>query len=1008
VIVIVLKRRKKHHNKNKIKPELIVDTPSGTNADGDVSLSSAHLVSHDISGFIALKGLSENDLRADAVKRSLQAAIAQIPVDCGVDVDSSAINLHDIHTDANGLARLKFELRLHGISGAETDAVRAQLSEALNVSSKTRCQPFINNLADHGIVEGTDRIIPKNIVFIDAGIDAHGELSARRRRNPRQRKRAVIRKEHAIDTVTAAVGVGTVHGDDKNMVFVGGEITVADLQPADFRAHRQLRVAVANAIKASSQDPTNVQGGTSEIISKRLTKNGALCVKYTMGIPGGNIRLATETISELNNALTNGGGVFVTNLQKELKTLNIPKLQGRHLRVIDQNHHINGQPFTNHSEIKKNVIQGKIELEGLEPDDVNHDAGVKGAFKRTLSNMLKLDLAHTKIDLKGSKGIKGRTKVEYDIEPKSKMNDEMIQSTVNLMDDAKLDFVAELKATARKSRRKTKGIKRIESVTVHQLTAKPEKITINTSSDEGFIDGSLIMHGIDEKTFNHDENLQEAMQMTLESLPQFKKGELNKIHAIVTGATQLSDGSLQVNYRVKLEKSLDDLAKNDIKKSLAKSFEDGGVQFLSSLKKEADRNGRRVASISRLKSIDSSALHFMTSRTRRPSSHLESAQNTISDNSSADINGIFRFGGISKSEFVKNDEIQISIAEAITNIAKEEGLDLASSALKFVGIRTQGNASLKISFKISTGGAQAGLCRKINKRVEDLCANGGMGMLSEMNKFIKSKKLDVKKITLKPGCNMKCVRTRLRSAVKSIIQLNRASSGLSDFTDAPLTAKGKRGLQLHGSQRQESVQAMELSDNDGEPVLVPSRSASRRRRLGRSSSQLSATDVHEQDDENARTALQRRRDRRKRRLRLKAGKTGETEENNPGTKAAEKDGTNGAEVNVDEQVSLRRPERRKASGKDGSNEQPQQISSRKNRRVERRKMRKTRAEEVADQGVTAENAEALGDWFFGEETGVKAAASNEKAKVKQKRSRRRTRRKSQTKIQQTEAEVDEL
>lgn len=125
--------------------------------------------------------------------------------------------------------------------------------------------------------------------------------------------------------------------------------------------------------------------------------------------------------------------------------------------------------------------------------------------------------------------------------------------------------------------------------------------------------------------------------------------------------------------------------------------------------------------------------------------------------------------------------------------------------------------------------------------------------------------------------------------------------------------------------------------------------------------------------------------------------------------AAEKDGTNGAEVNVDEQVSLRRPERRKASGKDGSNEQPQKNSSRKNRRIARRKMRKTRAVEVADQGVTAENAEALGDWFFGEETGVKATASNEKAKVKQKRSRRRTRRtKTQTRIQQSEAEVDEL
>jgi hypothetical protein len=693
-----------------------------------------------------------------------------------------------------------------------------------------------------------------------------------------------------------------------------------------------------------------------------------------------------------------------------LKTLNIPKLQGRNLRVIDQNHHINGQPFTNHSEIKKNVIQGKIELEGLEPDDVNHDAGVKGAFKRTLSNMLKLDLAHTKIDLKGSKGIKGRTKVEYDIEPKSKMNDEMIQSTVNLMDDAKLDFVAELKATARKSRRKTKGIKRIESVTVHQLTAKPTIAKLDTSSDEGFIDGSLIMNGIDEKTFNHDENLQEAMQMTLESLPQLKNSGLNKIHAIVTGATQLSDGSLQVNYRVKLEKSLDDLAKDNIKKTLTKSFEDGGVQFLSSLKKEADRKGRRVASISRLKSIDSSSLHFMTSRTRRPSSHPEIAQNTISDNSSADINGIFRFSGISKSEFVKHNDVQSAIAEAITHIAKEEGLDLASSALKFVGIRTQGNSLLKISFKISTGGAEAGLCRKINKRVEDLCADGGVGMLSEMNKYIKSKKLDVKTITLEPGCNMKCVKqqtkTRLQSAVKSIINLNRANTGLMAFTDAPLTAQGKRGLQLRGSLRTQSVKAMELSDTDGEPALVPSRSA-RRRRLGKSS-QLSATDVHEQEDENARTALQRRRDRRKRRLRLKAGKTGETEENNPGTKAAEKDGTNGAEVNVDEQVSLRRPERRKASGKDGSNEQPQKNSSRKNRRIARRKMRKTRAEEVADQGVTAENAEALGDWFFGEETGVKAAASNEKAKVKQKRSRRRTRRKTQTTIKQSEGDLDEL
>merc|ERR1719329_1580229 len=84
---------------------------------------------------------------------------------------------------------------------------------------------------------------------------------------------------------------------------------------------------------------------------------------------------------------------------------------------------------------------------------------------------------------------------------------------------------------------------------------------------------------------------------------------------------------------------------------------------------------------------------------------------------------------------------------------------------------------------------------------------------------------------------------------------------------------------------------MELSDTDGEPALVPSRSA-RRRRLGKSS-QLSPTDVHEQEDENARTALQRRRDRRKRRLRLKAG---ETEENKPGTKAAEKDGTNGPTV----------------------------------------------------------------------------------------------------------------
>merc|ERR1711871_808138 len=140
-----------------------------------------------------------------------------------------------------------------------------------------------------------------------------------------------------------------------------------------------------------------------------------------------------------------------------------------------------------------------------------------------------------------------------------------------------------------------------------------------------------------------------------------------------------------------------------------------------------------------------------------------------------------------------------------------------------------------------------------------------------MQKHMKPNALGSKQISLEDGTNMRCIQTRLRSAVKSVMKLNRLTSGLSDLDDAAMAVKGKKKMELQSAGRMQSVAVVEkeagdIDDIDGEPALVKTRS---RRRLGSSRTKRNTPTG---DDEGSRNALQRRRERRNRRLGLKSGK----------------------------------------------------------------------------------------------------------------------------------------
>ena len=875
VVVIVVRRRGRKNKKKKVNPR---DAPHNLHANafgansttaGIEMLASPHADPFALTGYVQFTGLDIAQIRTISIQRAVQAALAGVPVHTANDLQSSDIVITDNHEAQDSSVTLRFGIRSSAeITGANLPKIRRDYIEALDANSSLRCQPLLDAIARHARLEGADDSAWADVAIVDAGLDDEAKVLSpgRRRRTPRSRRHISPKRLDAVSTVVEHKGQDDDDDDDDaNAVVVGGTITVSDIKEKDFQKEPQLRDAFASAIKSIAQDDLGVVGGSCQITSTSAAPNGDLDVEYKMKVPGGNVGVANESALDLTYALQNDGVAFVGRLQEELQNRDIAQLNTRHITVVDHKHEVDGEAVAVPLLQTSQRVHGKIVLDAVSGDDILNDSEVSEAIIESLREAADLGSKAT-IVIDDARERKGKTKVKYHIDVEDTEARDVVQRALDGNEDV---FTESLQARARRNQGRSKALKQFTNMKVAQMAAECAPASNSQNALGGaFVSGSVVVRGIDAVDFNNDSVLQEAMQSSLESLPDVSRSGFNKSRALVTGAEEQLDGSLKINYRLKLENEVDNSQKEEIQKNIDDSFQDGGIEFLSTLKAQSMKRGSRMSSnINRLQSIDSTHLEMVQSRTRGRR-RFGAGVGALDDDATVNVSGVFRFAGIRKADFVKNSDVQSAFISTITQLAADKGIKIARNEFQFVGIRTQADAALKVSFKITTPGIKAKDADNLASATQSLCANGGVGFLRKVNAHIVSKPLDVASVRVQDGSSLRCTKARLRSAIKSVMNATRTRSGFEGMASAKLALHAKKDLALRGEGRLQSYALLDKESGElgGESTGISSRRA-RRRRAARG--ELQRED--EEADVGKAEALRRRRERRKRRLRRKAG-----------------------------------------------------------------------------------------------------------------------------------------
>ena len=895
VVVVVLRRRARKNTKKKINPRTLntassASTPAPAAAHGTIALAGKH--DRKITGFILLKGLDIQDVERGHVSAALCRALTQASTD-GVEAAGTCLaSIRQLYLEPDGSIMIKFEVTADGSNDTLVSA-RHRLVNALNVNS-TRGLPLIATWAEC-LGEESSLNIAQVAVVVDAGIDGQTALleGRRRRRTPRTRKTASPLRMEAASDVTHAVGAVAMDIEEvnKNIVAVGGEIAIADLRPSDFRVCSEIQTALSTTIKKLAQTRVGIVGGSCTIASTAAAQDGSTLVKYTMGIPGGNKAVATESLTELCASLENEGVAFVAMLEDTLKALTISRLQGRNLLIIHHAHHINGEPFKSGSATRgktqhQDKIVGEIIVQGIDRSAIEN-ALVQDAIKNSIRKIGSLDLAlvpNSSMSLSTSAGKRGRTKIKFEFEEANNSKATAhIKKTLERLQNQKDQLTEALQAHALSATEATYDVLHVlQSLQVKKVRSAASHDTVSHPPNKGeTVNGSILVSGIDAKTLRNDERLQETMQVVLADLPEISKKGLNKTTALVTGAQDMNDGSLKVNYRLKLEQPVDDDHRRRIQSNIDSCFTDGGVEFLTSLKAvslRGDHGARATDAISRLKSIDSAGLEFVT-RLEKSGENLAhrrkiAVAGELPDDAVADIGGVLRFRGISKQQFTHDEKIQQALVAALVGAGRAIGMSVSESSFQFVGIRTQADKTLKTTFKLSTNGATARDCQVLISNLRKLLANDGIAFVEQLNSYGKGSKdiLDASVVTIADGSGFKCTKSRMRSKLREVSSLARSISGFGGLGSSDgLAPRPKQHLQMVPAGRLHNYEMLDDNVGDGDGAGIISR---RTRRKARGRAQRDATarlnDEDEPSTEDKAAALARRRERRRNRLRHKA------------------------------------------------------------------------------------------------------------------------------------------
>ena len=313
-----------------------------------------------------------------------------------------------------------------------------------------------------------------------------------------------------------------------------------------------------------------------------------------------------------------------------------------------------------------------------------------------------------------------------------------------------------------------------------------------------------MIQGIDEAAFHGDGHLQAALEATLADMPYHRSLSNKGVKpvVVVTGATQREQG-VQVNYEVTTQAQpataggtfeLPVLSSSGSKARPPSGslFADDGVDFLATLQAEAIRRGgqrlgRRVSSITRLQAIDVvDDMPVLRTRTRRTRHRIRATNDVpldgdIAEDAVADIGGVLRFRGMTKNQFVRNNDSQQVLSAALIDLATENGVNVPSwcsaagrgnnsGGFSVVGIRSQPNGVLKVSFKMTTGGATAGKCRQFIARVHTLFEDGGGAFTARVESHTATMGgpgVDWTQVSVAEGSSLRCTKPRMRSKLRS-------------------------------------------------------------------------------------------------------------------------------------------------------------------------------------------------------------------------------------------------